>query len=143
MKASVESALGNSTMSQKAAERCGLMGFVAGNCRGTSEGTSFGGRGGGKILGHAQNIIVEMAKNRLIASFYIIEGQPMDICWGIDLMKQLGCSIQWGEEMSLKIGGKFVPVLKEDEMPQDIEILRMHGPVDEKTGKIAKFDICK
>ena len=90
-----------------------------------------------------KNIIVEMAKNRLIASFYIIEGQPMDICWGIDLMKQLGCSIQWGEEMSLKIGGKFVPVLKEDEMPQDIEILRMHGPVDEKTGKIAKFDICK
>ena len=77
MKASVESALGNSTMSQKAAERCGLMGFVAGNCRGKNEGTSLFGRGGGKVLGYAHNIRVKMAENVLYASFYIIEGQPM------------------------------------------------------------------
>ena len=131
MKASLETALGNSTMSQKAAERCGLMGLVAGNCRGTNEGTSLFGRGGGKILGHATNIRVEIAENVLNSSFYIIEGQPMDICWGLDLIDKIGCNIQFGKEMSLKIGGKDVPVLKKDELPQDIEILRQHGAIDE------------
>ena len=53
-------------------------------------------------------------------------------------MEQLWCSIQWGKEMSLKIGGKDVPVLKEDELTQDIEILRQHGAIDEKD----MFDNC-
>ena len=45
------------------------------------------------ITGRAQDIRVTVADGVLNASFLIIEGQPMDICWGLDLMGQHGCSL--------------------------------------------------
>ena len=132
------------------------MGLVAGNCTGKTEGTSLFGRGGGNILGEsdstilkfsfkssfnflgrAQNIRVIIAESVFTASFYIIEGQPMDICWGNDLIHEHGCQIDFGKDI-LKIGGKTVPILEGDELPQNIEILQQHGPIDVNTGKLAK-----
>ena len=78
-----------------------------------------------------------IAESVFTASFYIIEGQPMDICWGNDLMNEIGCEIHFGEKI-LKIGGKTVPILEGDELPQDIEILQQHDAIDVKTGKLAK-----
>ena len=78
-----------------------------------------------------------IAESVFTASFYIIEGQPMDICWGNDLLRELGYEINLGTNI-LKIGGQTVPILEGDELPQNIEILRQHGPIDPKTGKLAK-----
>ena len=82
-------------------------------------------------------IRVIIAESVFTASFYIIEGQPMDICWGNDLLRELGYEINLGTNI-LKIGGQTVPILEGDELPQNIEILRQHGPIDPKTGKLAK-----
>ena len=79
-----------------------------------------------------------MADGVLNASFLIIEGQPMDICWGLDLMGQHGCSLS---RENLKIGGRDVPALDKDELPKDIETLQQHGPIidpDSEHGKMVK-----
>ena len=62
----------------------------------------------------------------------------MDICWGIDLLRELDFTTCWGEKTVLKIRGQIVPTLEGDEIPQNIEILRQHGPIDVNTGKLAK-----
>ena len=49
----------------------------------------------------------------------------MDICWGYDLMKKHRYVLDSsGEKDVLKIGGKNVPMLEENELPQNIETLQ-------------------
>ena len=71
-----------------------------------------------------------MADFYVTASFNIIEGQPMDVCWGRDLHRGVGGEIKFRPKRKkehLIIEGRKVPLLYGDEMPQDPRILVQHG----------------
>lgn len=113
VKAFVDSGAQATIMSQKAAERCGIMRLVDQRWAGIAKGV-----GTQKIIGRVHMAQIQIEKDYLTSSFSILEEQPMDMLLGLDMLKRHQCVLDLKRGV-LVIGttGSETHFLPESELP--------------------------
>ncbi|CDW52274.1 DDI1 homolog 2 [Trichuris trichiura] len=107
----VDSGAQATIISEDFAERCGLMRLIDRRFSGVAMGV-----GTCKILGRVHIAQLQIENVFLAVSCMVVEKQPMDILFGLDMLKRHQCVIDL-KENCLIVGEARTPFLAEHEMP--------------------------
>lgn len=118
VKAFVDSGAQMTIMSQKCAERCGIMRLVDRRWAGIAKGV-----GTQKIIGRVHLVDIQIKNDFLNSSFSILEQQPMDMLLGLDMLKRHQCLIDLkNNELVIGTTGTRTAFLHENELPAHARI---------------------
>jgi len=112
-KAFVDSGAQMTIMSSSYAEKCGLLRLMDKRWTGLAKGV-----GEAKILGRVHMTQLQIETLFLPCSFTILENQPMDILFGLDMLKRHNCIIDLSRNV-LRIGDVESRFLGENEIPKN------------------------
>lgn len=115
LKAFVDSGAQMTIMSQRCAERCGILRLVDRRFQGMAVGV-----GQQKILGRVHMYQLEVAGDHLPTSFSILENQPMDMLLGLDMLRRHQCCIDLrSNQLVIGTTGNSTPFLGEADIPRN------------------------
>lgn len=109
----VDSGAQSTIMSKACAERCNVTRLIDERWSGVAQGV-----GTQKILGRIHMCQVQIENDFLASSFNVLENQPMDMLFGLDMLKRHQCVIDLKNNI-LRIGttGSETKFLSESELP--------------------------
>lgn len=109
----VDSGAQSTIMSKACAERCNVTRLIDERWSGIAQGV-----GTQKILGRIHMCQVQIENDFLASSFNVLENQPMDMLFGLDMLKRHQCVIDLKNNI-LRIGttGSETRFLNESELP--------------------------
>ncbi|XP_045458074.1 protein DDI1 homolog 2 [Melitaea cinxia] len=114
VKAFIDSGAQTTIMSAACAERCNIMRLVDTRWAGIAKGV-----GVQRIIGRIHMVQMRIEQDFLTTSFSVLEEQPMDMLFGLDMLKRHQCNIDLKRNV-LQIGttGTETPFLSESELPE-------------------------
>ena len=115
VKAFVDSGAQSTIMSERCAERCGIMRLVDKRFAGEARGV-----GRAKILGRVHIAMMKAGNSYFPVSITILQQDDVDFLWGLDMLKRYRCKIDL-ESNSLRVNAEGteenIPFLLEKDMP--------------------------
>lgn len=115
VKAFVDSGAQSTIMSERCAERCGIMRLVDKRFAGEARGV-----GRAKILGRVHIAMMKAGNSYFPVSITILQQDDVDFLWGLDMLKRYRCKIDL-ESNSLRVNAdgteENIPFLLEKDMP--------------------------
>eukprot|EP01113_Clastostelium_recurvatum_P013292 TRINITY_DN1700_c0_g1_i1.p1 TRINITY_DN1700_c0_g1~~TRINITY_DN1700_c0_g1_i1.p1 ORF type:complete len:416 (-),score=131.40 TRINITY_DN1700_c0_g1_i1:26-1273(-) len=115
VKAFIDTGAQSTIMSERCAERCGIMRLMDTRFSGMAKGV-----GTARILGRVHLAPIKIERSFFPCSFTILESQDMDFILGLDMLKKYQCTIDLNKG-ELHIGGEQAPFLSEKDLPQSVK----------------------